>query len=239
MVGGSDWTAGVAQCRACPAPSTAELESARVDLDRLARCGYPEVVYAEGKTVGRWSRFCALSGARAGLPGDRVSAEQGEALVERFPEVMEPRGRLRAMERVPGRRPRTCVGGDGRNHDRPVAEEAVETLGWMRAVSTVLRTWGCRPHRLLERREPASAMPSWWLRGWRGVAERGGRVGAARWGPVPTSVGYGAPWGPGRVWGCSTAAPPMSRWSTSSRLQGRVRRRPDRTGGRGPCAEGE
>ena len=194
-----DWAAALAQLAGpAVAPSTAELESARVDLDRLARCGYPEVVYAEGKTVASVVEiFAALSEAGQDCLATRVSAEQGEALVERFPEVEWNRvaGCVRwNRDSGPETRGRVLVVTAGTS-DRPVAEEAVETLRWMRCGVDCLEDVGVAgPHRLLERRDRlASADAIVVAAGMEGALPSvvGGWV-ACPVVAVPTSVGYGA-----------------------------------------------
>ena len=99
-----DWAAALAQLAGpAVAPSTAELESARVDLDRLARCGYPEVVYAEGKTVESVVEiFAALS--EAGVADrveilqmdvtDRVSIAEAFARADRWVQLAGDVGRI-------------------------------------------------------------------------------------------------------------------------------------------------
>ena len=195
----SDWTAAVAQLAGpVAAPSTAELESARVDLDRLARCGYPEVVYAEGKTVESVVEiFAALSEAGQDCLATRVSAEQGEALVERFPEVEWNRvaGCVRwNRDSGPEIRGRVLVVTAGPT-DRPVAEEAVETLRWMRCGVDCLEDVGVAgPHRLLERRDCLTSVDAIVVAaGMEGALPSvvGGWV-ACPVVAVPTSVGYGA-----------------------------------------------
>ena len=43
--------------RGASRPMTADLGDAQVDLDRHRRCGFPEVVFAEGKTVAVMERI--------------------------------------------------------------------------------------------------------------------------------------------------------------------------------------
>ena len=195
----SDWSAALAQLAGGgDAPSTAELESARVDLDRLARCGYPEVVYAEGKTVASVVEiFEALSGAGQDCLATRVSDEQGAALLERFPVVDWNRlaGCVRwNLDPGPATRGRVLVVTAGTS-DRPVAEEAVETLRWMRCGVERLEDVGVAgPHRLLEQRDRlARADAIVVVAGMEGALPSvvGGWV-ACPVVAVPTSVGYGA-----------------------------------------------
>src|SRR5438045_120182 len=64
----------------------ADLGDARVDLDRRRRCGYPEVVYGEGKSVDQIERIVRVllaDGVEA--LATRVSNEKAARLLELFP----------------------------------------------------------------------------------------------------------------------------------------------------------
>src|SRR5580698_8331382 len=66
-------------------PATADLDEAQIDLDRRRRCGYPEVVFGEGKTVGTLERiFQALLASGADVLATRISADQAAHLQVRF-----------------------------------------------------------------------------------------------------------------------------------------------------------
>ena len=59
---------------------------AQVDLDRHRRCGFPEVVFAEGKTVAAMEKiFEALLRHGADVLATRMSAEQAAELLAKFP----------------------------------------------------------------------------------------------------------------------------------------------------------
>ncbi len=180
---------------------TAEVASARVDLDRPARCGYPEVVFCQGKTVESVVEiFQVLADAGQDCLATRVNPDQARALTERFPRA--------EWNRLAG-----CVrwnresGADVRGHvlvvtagtsDRPVAEEAIETLRWMRCGVELLEDVGVAgPHRLLEQRDRMSrANAIVVVAGMEGALPSvvGGWV-ACPVIAVPTSVGYGAAFG--------------------------------------------
>ncbi len=49
--GETELNAVVAQLLTLATPGTGQTPAAQVDLDRLRRCGYPEVVFAPGKTT--------------------------------------------------------------------------------------------------------------------------------------------------------------------------------------------
>ena len=176
---------------------TAATGDAHVDLDRERRCGFPEVVYAEGKT----SRAIVEIFERQIEHGQdclatRVSAEQADLLQRRFPESIHNETARTVRIDVTSReqRGRVAVVTAGTS-DRPVAEEALETLRWMRCGCELIVDVGVAgPHRLPEHLDR--------LRGVDVVVVAAGMEGAlpsvvGGWvdSPViavPTSVGYGA-----------------------------------------------
>jgi hypothetical protein len=182
-------------------PATADLNEAQIDLDRRRRCGYPEVVFGEGKTVGTLERiFQALLATRANVLATRISAEQAAHLQTRFPQ-----GRYNAIGRTlriaatdPSAEPAPTghvVVVTAGTSDLPVAEEARETLLWMGAsVTTVLDVGVAGPHRLREHLgELDGADVIVVIAGMEGALPSvvGGYV-ACPVIAVPTSVGYGA-----------------------------------------------
>src|SRR5437763_4534785 len=80
-----------ALARLRPAPA-AELGFATVDLQRRDRCGFPEGVYAEGKTC-EWLEGVVrqLAGAGQDCLATRLSAEQAEHMAARFPQAQQDR----------------------------------------------------------------------------------------------------------------------------------------------------
>ncbi len=67
-------------------PTIADLGEAQVDLDRSRRCGFPEVVFAEGKTVAAMEKiFAALLEHGVDVLATRMSAKQAAELGSRFP----------------------------------------------------------------------------------------------------------------------------------------------------------
>ena len=65
---------------------TADVGDAQVDLDRHRRCGFPEVVFAEGKTVAAMAKiFEALLRHGSEVLATRMSAEQAGELLVKFP----------------------------------------------------------------------------------------------------------------------------------------------------------
>src|SRR6266481_7017891 len=68
------------------APMTGQTAAADVDLDRLRRCGYPEVVYAPGKTTTAIADVFRMQLAHGqNCLATRVSAEQAGELTAIFP----------------------------------------------------------------------------------------------------------------------------------------------------------
>ena len=87
-------------------PMTADLGDAQVDLDRPRRCGFPEVIFAEGKTVATMEKiFEALLDHGADVLATRMSAEQAAELPAKF-----PAGRYNAVGRTSGFEADNAVG---------------------------------------------------------------------------------------------------------------------------------
>jgi len=179
--------------------STARLLDATVDLDRRRRCGYPEVVYGEGKTVEAIERiFHTLLEAGTDVFATRIDETKAARLECAFPE-----GRYNPIART-FRIPRqdAAVGSQGRitivtagTSDLPVAEEARETAEWMGADVQMVHDVGVAgPQRLpmhLEVLEQSHAVVV--IAGMEGALPSvvGGYVSCPVI-AVPTSVGYGA-----------------------------------------------
>lgn len=180
---------------------TADLDEAQLDLDRQRRCGYPEVVFGEGKTVPTLVKiFERLIVAGVDVFATRVSTEKAAELATPF-----PGGRYNAVARTfriplaasngtaePRGRVAVVTAGTG---DLPVAEEARETLLWMGAdVTTVCDVGVAGPHRLIEHLgQLADVDAVVVIAGMEGALPSvvGGHV-ACPVIAVPTSVGYGA-----------------------------------------------
>jgi len=179
---------------------TADLGDAKLDLDRRRRCGYPEVVYAEGKSDEALERICRrLLDVGVNVLATRTSAQQAQRLLTLFPQ-----GRYNAVARTfradsPTATATTKAGRvvvvSAGTSDRPVAEEAVETLDWMGVEVELLQDIGVAgPQRLLEnvhRLVTADAIVV--VAGMEGALPSvvAGHV-ACPVVAVPTSVGYGA-----------------------------------------------
>jgi NCAIR mutase (PurE)-related protein len=188
-----------------PDPRTADLTEAQLDLDRAQRCGYPEVVYAAGKTLDTLDKiFRRLLSAGVNVLATRVSAEHAAALVPRF--AGSRYNELAHTLRIPASHSaeNSKVTGDDRpfvaiitagTSDLPVAEEARETLDWMGIRTVLIQDVGVAgPHRLPARlAEFQSAAAIVVVAGMEGALPSvvGGYVSCPVV-AVPTSVGYGA-----------------------------------------------
>ncbi len=184
---------------------SAQFDDVTLDLDRARRCGFPEVVYGEGKSVETMQQiFQRLLDEHVEVLATRVSAEKAQRLLAAF-----PRGRYNESGRTfrivledsqPDETEASChvaVVTAGTS-DLPVAEEARETLEWMGVQVTMIHDVGVAgPHRL-----PAHVDK---LRNMDAVIVIAGMEGAlpsvvGGWVDcpvvaVPTSVGYGASFG--------------------------------------------
>jgi pyridinium-3,5-biscarboxylic acid mononucleotide synthase len=184
--------------------TTARLANATLDLDRARRCGFPEVVFGEGKTVAALEKiFQRLLEERMPVLATRVSEEKAESLVEMFPEgVYNTAARTFRISTAEAKNADARVGRvvvvTAGTSDLPVAEEARETLDWMGVGTEMLHDIGVAgPHRLLEKLhafEGADAAVV--AAGMEGALPSvvGGHVPCPVI-AVPTSVGYGASFG--------------------------------------------
>lgn len=188
-----------------PNQHTADVGEAQVDLDRARRCGFPEVVYAPGKSLVALEKiFNCLLAAGVEVLATRVSPEQAAELEPRF-----SAGRYNALARTfrvsatntqqPAAEPRARVTiVTAGTSDLPVAEEARETLSWMGVEVTMVQDVGVAgPHRLPARlADLTSADAIVVVAGMEGALPSvvGGYVDCPIV-AVPTSVGYGANFG--------------------------------------------
>jgi NCAIR mutase (PurE)-related protein len=180
-------------------PRTARTPDASVDLARAGRCGFPEVVFGEGKTAEQIAEvFAAQRDAGQRSLATRVSDADRAALSQRFPDaVVNDRARTVRLGEAPAERGFVPVLTAGTT-DRPVAEEAVETLRWMGVRTALIADVGVAgPHRLPERLpELAGADAAVVVAGMEGAlpSVAGGYLSCPVI-AVPTSVGYGANFG--------------------------------------------
>lgn len=174
---------------------------AHVDLDRQRRCGFPEVIYGEGKTPLAMVQIMEeLSSHGQAVLATRVTSEQAALVKTRFPEVIwnETGRTLRLVPEQQGPTKGHAVVVTAGTSDRPVAEEALETLRWMNCRTELIVDVGVAgPHRLLSQLEnlkDADAIVV--VAGMEGALPSvvGGHVDCPVV-AVPTSVGYGANFG--------------------------------------------
>lgn len=177
-------------------PATAFVDGVQVDLDRQRRCGFPEVIYAEGKSAQTVvDIFARLVEAEQDCLATRVSPEQAHWLLESFPEATyHPDARTVRLTHEEPAKGHVLVVTAGTS-DRPVADEALETLRWMHCGCELIVDVGVAgPRRLLAQLsqfEGADAVIV--VAGMEGALPSvvGGWVDCPVI-AVPTSVGYGA-----------------------------------------------
>ncbi len=174
---------------------------ATVDTDRESRCGFPEVIFGEGKAP---ATIAAIAGQLLErgqhVLVTRVDAEKGVGLQKLLPAARyNPTARtvridLDHQPTGEGRLGRVAVITAGTS-DLPVAEEARETLEWMGVGVTMVHDVGVAgPHRLPARlAEFADCDAIVVVAGMEGALPSvvGGYVACPVF-AVPTSVGYGA-----------------------------------------------
>ncbi|HWB00478.1 MAG TPA: nickel pincer cofactor biosynthesis protein LarB [Pirellulales bacterium] len=180
------------------APRTAALGDAHLDLDRARRCGYPEVVYGEGKTVAVLESILRTLVEHCGdALATRVSADKAQALAVALPNVhYNPVGRTLRVgsprsAKIVGRVAVVTAG----TSDLPVAEEARATAEWMGTEVTLIADVGVAgPHRFPEQLPKIAGCDAIVV-----VAGMEGALPSVVGGyvdcpviAVPTSVGYGA-----------------------------------------------
>jgi NCAIR mutase (PurE)-related protein len=182
---------------ALESPAVADLGFAQVDLHRRQRCGFPEVIFCEGKTPA-WVEGVVRQLASAGQDclATRVSPEQAEHLARAFPLAEQDRVArtfwLPAGERRLAGKVVVLTAGTS---DLPVAQEAVVTaraLGC--AVDLVADVGVAGIHRLLRHRDRYNGADAIVV-----VAGMDGALPSVVGGlvdcpviAVPTSIGYGA-----------------------------------------------
>ncbi len=175
-------------------------ETVTLDTDRRHRCGYPEVIYGEGKPTETIAAIVAAQLERGEESlATRVDKSTAVELLGRFP-TAKHNTTARTLRVAPSDSKRPEPAGSvavitAGTTDLPVAEEAAETLDWMGVGVTRVNDVGVAgPHRLKERlAEFESADAIVVVAGMEGALPSvvGGYVGCPVI-AVPTSVGYGA-----------------------------------------------
>jgi NCAIR mutase (PurE)-related protein len=195
--------------------ATLDLGEVQLDVDRERRCGYAEVIYAEGKSVETLRRVvrAIVADGREAL-ATRVSVDQAAGVAEQFsnaryngvartlrvapdsiPHAPREDGITRSvMDKIRGRVAVITAG----TSDLPVAEEARETADWTGACVNFIPDVGVAgPQRLRERlgefSDPDAVVVVAGMEGALPSVVAGHvRVPVIA---VPTSVGYGANFG--------------------------------------------
>jgi NCAIR mutase (PurE)-related protein len=182
-------------------PGFVDIGFARVDTGRLARRGFPEVIYCAGKTPEQVAAIAAtLADHNAAMLATRAEPAHFEAVRSALPEsVYHPVARCIVIERtplprLPGRVALICAG----TSDLPVFEEAAVTLGVFGcSVERVTDAGVAGIHRLLAERERIEGCDVLVV-----VAGMEGALPSVIAGmvsrpiiAVPTSIGYGAAFG--------------------------------------------
>jgi NCAIR mutase (PurE)-related protein len=187
-----------ARLRAAP---VAELGYAHVDLHRRDRCGFPEVIFCEGKQP-EWVAGVVQKLMEAGQDclATRVTDDQASHLGRRFPQAVQDRMGRTFWLPADGRRPSVgkVVILTAGTSDLPVAREAVATAEAVGAAVTLLVDVGVAGiHRLLRHQSVFSGADAIVV-----VAGMDGALPSVVGGlvdcpviAVPTSVGYGASFG--------------------------------------------
>ncbi len=179
----------------------ANLGFAHVDLQRRERCGFPEVIFCQGKTA-QWVEKVVRELITAGQDclATRVSPEQAEHLSACFPGArLDPIGRTFWL---PAKSPAATVGRvlviTAGTSDLPVALEAFNTIEALGARAELIADVGVAGiHRLLRHQEEFKGAEAIVV-----VAGMDGALPSVVGGlvdcpviAVPTSVGYGASFG--------------------------------------------
>jgi len=183
-------------------PAVGDLGFATLDLQRKARCGFPEVIFSEGKTA-EWVEKAARWLAEAGQDvfATRVSGEQATHLAAQFPGASQDRLARTFWLPQPGDRPAAAgnvIVVTAGTSDLPVAQEAAVTARVMGAETALIADVGVAGiHRVLRHRDTLAAADVVVV-----VAGMDGALPSVVGGlvdcpviAVPTSIGYGAAFG--------------------------------------------
>ena len=178
--------------------------AATVDVDRASRCGFPEVIFGEGKSAATIAAIAQqLLDRGQSVLVTRIEATKATALQAILPSLQY--NELGRTVRVDFPRTDSQSANRGRvavitagTSDLPVAEEARETLAWMGVDVTLVQDVGVAgPHRLPARlAEFTDSDAVVVVAGMEGALPSivGGYVACPVF-AVPTSVGYGANFG--------------------------------------------
>jgi len=179
-------------------PAVADLGYAQVDLHRRQRCGFPEVIFCEGKTP-EWIAGVVhrLVEANQDCLATRVNVEQAAHLAQVYPHAEQDRIARTFWLPTPGQREKVgqVIVLTAGTSDLPVAQEAVVTAQALGANVKLLADVGVAGiHRLLRHRDQFTGADAIVV-----VAGMDGALPSVVGGlvdcpviAVPTSIGYGA-----------------------------------------------
>jgi NCAIR mutase (PurE)-related protein len=182
-------------------PPVADLGYAHVDLHRRQRCGFPEVIFCEGK-ASEWVEGVVRQLIAAGQDclATRVNADQAEHLARCFPQARQDRVARTFWLPVaePGEPAGRVVVITAGTSDLPVAREALVTAQALGCHATLLADVGVAGiHRLLRHQSQFTGADAIVV-----VAGMDGALPSVVGGlvdcpvlAVPTSIGYGAAFG--------------------------------------------
>ena len=181
-------------------PDASQIDGVDVDLQRQSRCGFPEVIFGEGKSTEMIVRVLQTQ-QKAGQDSlvTRIRPDQANTIHGEFNNVIcndtARTIRLHQPCENPVSRGGPVIVITAGSSDRHVAEEAMETLRWMRIDCELIQDAGVAgPHRLLRhiaKLQQAAAIVC--VAGMEAALPSvvGGYVPCPVIG-VPTSIGYGA-----------------------------------------------
>lgn len=178
----------------------ADLGFAKVDLGRRQRCGFPEVIFCEGKTP-EWVEgvVARLVAASQDCLATRVNAAQADSLTALFPQGEQDRVARTFWLPSPSKKTTAPLGKvvvlTAGTSDLPVAQEAVVTARALGADVQLIADVGVAGiHRLLHHREQFTGADAIVV-----AAGMDGALPSVVGGlvdcpviAVPTSIGYGA-----------------------------------------------
>ena len=168
-----------------------------LDPERLARQGFPEVVYCQSKTAGQVAdNLRALAAANGRAFGTRLPADRAAEVLSALPDAhYDAMSRTISIGALPSGGPRSVAVVSAGTSDLPVSEEAAATLSFLGHPVLRFNDIGVAGiHRLLSRiDEIRAADVVIVVAGMEGALPSvvGGLI-AAPVIAVPTSVGYGA-----------------------------------------------
>lgn len=179
----------------------ADLGEVNLDLGRHRRCGFPEVVFGQGKSTESLIKiFHKLVSEEMPVLATRIQPQQAGALAEAFPDGAYNEVARTFRLAVPGSpHPSGEMGSvsvvTAGTSDLAVAEEARETLDWMDVGVTMIHDVGVAgPHRLPAQLDKLTGRDAIIV-----VAGMEGALPSVVGGyvdcpviAVPTSIGYGA-----------------------------------------------